>query len=205
MKIGQYLAKIWTRVQCATFFETRCSLCIIGLKTFSVINWMSKINDNWLFWQYFASHFCKKKKIIWLCYRSYSSGIFVYLIQILIRTMKRSAPDVLRFLTCTFVFFFGFAICGWVVLGPYHIKVSSLCCTVIAVHGWCMRLGVASLRSTSRKNEFQCMIISCWHQCFDAAGWTSLLQLSCGCGSAWTNCRHRLLKQELTLLYTTSV
>ena len=24
MKIGQYLAKIWTRVQCATFFETRC-------------------------------------------------------------------------------------------------------------------------------------------------------------------------------------
>jgi len=25
MKIGQYLSKIWTRVQCATFFETRCS------------------------------------------------------------------------------------------------------------------------------------------------------------------------------------
>lgn len=41
---------------------------------------------------------------------------------ILIRTIKRSTPDVLRFLLCAFVFYFGFAICGWVVLGPYHIK-----------------------------------------------------------------------------------
>jgi len=30
MKIGQYLAKIWTRVQYATFFETRCSSASIG-------------------------------------------------------------------------------------------------------------------------------------------------------------------------------
>ena len=33
MKIGQYLAKIWTRVQCATFFETRCIYIYIHLNT----------------------------------------------------------------------------------------------------------------------------------------------------------------------------
>jgi len=51
--------------------------------------------------------------------------VLIRLLQILIRTIKRSAPDVLRFLLCAFVFYFGFAICGWVVLGPYHIKVCS--------------------------------------------------------------------------------
>ena len=44
--------------------------------------------------------------------------------QILILTMKRSAPNILRFLVCALVFFFGFTFCGWVILGPYHIKVS---------------------------------------------------------------------------------
>lgn len=41
---------------------------------------------------------------------------------ILLLTMKKSAPNVLRFLICAGVFYFGFAICGYVILGPYHIK-----------------------------------------------------------------------------------
>lgn len=45
---------------------------------------------------------------------------------VLLLTMKRSAPNVLRFLVCAGVFYFGFAICGWVILGPYHIKFRKL-------------------------------------------------------------------------------
>ncbi|XP_013395241.1 mucolipin-3-like [Lingula anatina] len=41
---------------------------------------------------------------------------------ILIITMKRSFPDVLRYLICALMFYAGFTFCGWVVLGPYHVK-----------------------------------------------------------------------------------
>lgn len=51
---------------------------------------------------------------------------FFHKYNILIRTIKQSAPNVLRFLICAFVFYFGFAICGWVVLGPYHLKFRQL-------------------------------------------------------------------------------
>ncbi|ELU05297.1 hypothetical protein CAPTEDRAFT_136028 [Capitella teleta] len=45
---------------------------------------------------------------------------------ILILTMKKSAPNILRFLVCAGVFYFGFTVCGWVVLGPYHLKFRTL-------------------------------------------------------------------------------
>ena len=45
------------------------------------------------------------------------------LLQILIMTLKKSIPNMLRFLACAAVFYMGFTVCGWVVLGPYHIKV----------------------------------------------------------------------------------
>ena len=44
--------------------------------------------------------------------------------QVLILTLKRSAPNVLRFVVVAGVFYVGFCFCGWVVFGPYHIKVS---------------------------------------------------------------------------------
>ena len=44
--------------------------------------------------------------------------------QILIVTLKRAFPNVLRFLVCAAVFYLGFTFCGWVVLGPYHLKVN---------------------------------------------------------------------------------
>jgi hypothetical protein len=46
------------------------------------------------------------------------------LLQILILTMKRSLPDITRFIICAAVLYLGFTFCGWVVLGPYHIKVN---------------------------------------------------------------------------------
>ncbi|XP_014776211.1 mucolipin-3 isoform X1 [Octopus bimaculoides] len=48
---------------------------------------------------------------------------------ILILTLKRAAPNVLRFLTCALLMYFGFVFCGWVILGPYHIKFRHLSTT----------------------------------------------------------------------------
>nr|CAB3263701.1 mucolipin-3 [Phallusia mammillata] len=41
---------------------------------------------------------------------------------ILVLTMKRSLPHVLRFMVCASILYLGFMFCGWVVLGPYHHK-----------------------------------------------------------------------------------
>ncbi|XP_015914357.1 mucolipin-3 [Parasteatoda tepidariorum] len=48
---------------------------------------------------------------------------------ILILTMKRAIPNVLRFTLCCVLLYSGFTFCGWVVLGPYHIKFRSLSST----------------------------------------------------------------------------
>ncbi|CAM1306042.1 MCOLN2 (predicted) [Pycnogonum litorale] len=45
---------------------------------------------------------------------------------ILILTLKKALPDVLRYLLCVVFIFMGFAICGWLVLGPYHYKFRTL-------------------------------------------------------------------------------
>ncbi|KAJ7383844.1 Mucolipin-2 [Desmophyllum pertusum] len=42
---------------------------------------------------------------------------------ILLVTLKASAPSVLRFCVCGSLLYFGYLFCGWIVLGPYHIKV----------------------------------------------------------------------------------
>ncbi len=39
-------------------------------------------------------------------------------------TLKRAFPKMTRFLICTLIIYAGFVFCGWLVLGPFHIKVS---------------------------------------------------------------------------------
>lgn len=45
---------------------------------------------------------------------------------ILILTLKKSLPNVMRFLLCTVLLFSGYVVCGWVVIGPHHIKFRTL-------------------------------------------------------------------------------
>ncbi|KAL3868784.1 hypothetical protein ACJMK2_041545 [Sinanodonta woodiana] len=45
---------------------------------------------------------------------------------IVILTLKRAAPNMVRFLVCALILYAGFMFCGWVVIGPYHIKFKSL-------------------------------------------------------------------------------
>ena len=48
---------------------------------------------------------------------------------ILILTMKGAIPNVLRFVVCAAMIYLGFVFCGWVILGPYHLKFTSLMTT----------------------------------------------------------------------------
>ena len=62
------------------------------------------------------------------------SGVLRYLgffrkYNILILTLKTAIPNVLRFTLCCILLYAGFCLCGWVVLGPYHIKFRNLSTT----------------------------------------------------------------------------
>ncbi|XP_076751837.1 mucolipin-3 [Xylocopa sonorina] len=48
---------------------------------------------------------------------------------VVILTLKKAAPKVARFLLCAILIYAGFTFCGWLILGPYHIKFRSLATT----------------------------------------------------------------------------
>lgn len=45
--------------------------------------------------------------------------------QILIATLRVALPSVMRFCCCVAVIYLGYCFCGWIVLGPYHVKVGA--------------------------------------------------------------------------------
>uniref|UniRef100_A0A665U1P4 Mucolipin-1-like n=1 Tax=Echeneis naucrates TaxID=173247 RepID=A0A665U1P4_ECHNA len=45
---------------------------------------------------------------------------------ILIVTLRAAFPNVIRFCLCVAVIYLGYCFCGWIVLGPYHVKFRSL-------------------------------------------------------------------------------
>ncbi|CAG2176691.1 unnamed protein product, partial [Oppiella nova] len=51
---------------------------------------------------------------------------FFHKYNILILTLKRAIPNVLRFMLCALILYGGFCLCGWLVLGPYHMKFRTL-------------------------------------------------------------------------------
>nr|MBE5724909.1 transient receptor potential cation channel, mucolipin ortholog [Cucujiformia] len=48
---------------------------------------------------------------------------------VVILTLEKAAPKVARFLLCAMLIYAGFTFCGWLVLGPYHLKFKSLSTT----------------------------------------------------------------------------
>lgn len=44
--------------------------------------------------------------------------------QILILTLRAAFPNVIRFICCAGIIYLSYCFCGWIVLGPYHEKVS---------------------------------------------------------------------------------
>ncbi|KFW92192.1 Mucolipin-1, partial [Phalacrocorax carbo] len=41
-------------------------------------------------------------------------------------TLRVALPNVIRFCCCVAVIYLGYCFCGWIVLGPYHVKFRSL-------------------------------------------------------------------------------
>nr|NVI71346.1 transient receptor potential cation channel, mucolipin ortholog [Cucujiformia] len=48
---------------------------------------------------------------------------------VVILTLEKAAPQVVRFLLCAILIYAGFTFCGWLVLGPFHLKFKSLSTT----------------------------------------------------------------------------
>ncbi|KAL1502686.1 hypothetical protein ABEB36_007796 [Hypothenemus hampei] len=48
---------------------------------------------------------------------------------IVILTLQKAAPQVARFLLCATLIYAGFTFCGWLILGPYHLKFRTLSST----------------------------------------------------------------------------
>lgn len=48
---------------------------------------------------------------------------------VVILTLKKALPHIWRFLLCALLLYAGFTFCGWLILGPYHIKFRSLSTT----------------------------------------------------------------------------
>lgn len=48
---------------------------------------------------------------------------------VVILTLKKATPKISRFLICALLLYAGFTFCGWLILGPYHMKFRSLATT----------------------------------------------------------------------------
>ncbi|XP_017774094.1 PREDICTED: mucolipin-3-like [Nicrophorus vespilloides] len=48
---------------------------------------------------------------------------------VVILTLKKATPQIFRFLLCALLIYGGFTFCGWLILGPYHLKFKSLSTT----------------------------------------------------------------------------
>uniref|UniRef100_A0A8C6T5P5 Mucolipin 1a n=1 Tax=Neogobius melanostomus TaxID=47308 RepID=A0A8C6T5P5_9GOBI len=72
---------------------------------------------------------------------------------ILIVTLRAAFPNVIRFCSCVAVIYLGYCFCGWIVLGPYHVKFRSLSmvseCLFSLINGDDMFVTFAGLRGSS--------------------------------------------------------
>lgn len=65
--------------------------------------------------------------LVWFGVLRYFSFFKTY--NVVILTLKQSAPKILRFLLCALMIYAGYTFCGWLVLAPYHVKFRSLATT----------------------------------------------------------------------------
>ncbi|XP_040043181.2 mucolipin-1a [Gasterosteus aculeatus] len=72
---------------------------------------------------------------------------------ILIVTLRAAFPNVIRFCCCVAVIYLGYCFCGWIVLGPYHVKFRSLSmvseCLFSLINGDDMFVTFAGMQETS--------------------------------------------------------
>jgi len=62
--------------------------------------------------------------LVWTGILRYLSFFKKY--NVVILTAKRAYPDIFRFLICVLLLYCAFCLCGWIILGPYHLKFRTL-------------------------------------------------------------------------------
>ncbi|XP_053549215.1 mucolipin-3 [Bombina bombina] len=62
--------------------------------------------------------------LVWLGVIRYLGFFEKY--NLLILTLRAALPNVIRFCCCAAMIYLGYCFCGWIVLGPYHVKFRSL-------------------------------------------------------------------------------
>lgn len=81
---------------------------------------------------------------------------------VVILTLKKAAPKIFRFLVAASLIYAGFAFCGWLILGPYHMKFRSLAttseCLFSLINGDDMFATFATLSSKSNWLWWFCQI-----------------------------------------------
>ncbi|XP_068130668.1 mucolipin-1 isoform X2 [Hyperolius riggenbachi] len=89
--------------------------------------------------------------LVWVGVIRYMSFFQKY--NILIVTLRVALPDVIRFCCCAAVIYLGYCFCGWIVLGPYHVKFRSLSmvseCLFSLINGDDMFVTFAEMQNSS--------------------------------------------------------
>lgn len=65
--------------------------------------------------------------LVWLGMLRYLGFFEKY--NVIMLTIRQAMPNIVRFTVCVSIMYFGFVFCGWVVLGPYQFKFSTLSST----------------------------------------------------------------------------
>jgi len=100
---------------------TNDSLIIIGSIIKQLIESKSIIGD---MWDVCSLMLGTGNLLVWFGLLRYLGFFQTY--NVLILTMKGAAPNMLRFLICASFIYIGFTLAGWVILGPYHFKFSTI-------------------------------------------------------------------------------
>lgn len=69
--------------------------------------------------------FSKRERFTHFC-TCFLDGLPCVHFQILILTLRAAFPNVIRFICCAGIIYLSYCFCGWIVLGPYHEKVTSI-------------------------------------------------------------------------------
>ncbi|XP_053573916.1 mucolipin-1 [Bombina bombina] len=89
--------------------------------------------------------------LVWVGVIRYLSFFQKY--NILIVTLRVALPNVIRFCCCAAVIYLGYCFCGWIVLGPYHVKFRSLSmvseCLFSLINGDDMFVTFAEMQNSS--------------------------------------------------------
>ncbi|XP_031827310.1 mucolipin-3 [Nomia melanderi] len=99
-------------------------LIIIGSAVKEQIEQKQFGRDNWSVCSIFLG---TGNLLVWFGVLRYLGFFKTY--NVVILTLKKAAPKVARFLFCAILIYAGFTFCGWLILGPYHMKFRSLATT----------------------------------------------------------------------------